>query len=143
MIKEIEEIPKNEAQKRESYRQRIRDDLQEALDKGIYKFEFIGDYNFKTLQNTAREEAERVVRKITYNWWKEHPEYKEQLRWYPFDWSTNRKHKLISITSIKGDTPEKRRVFCEIKQDMESVLKVIVENEIERKIKEGKKEEQT
>ena len=139
MIKAIEEIPKNETQKRESYRQRIRDDLQEALDKGIYKFEFVGDYNFKTLQNTAREEAEKIVRKLSFSWWKEHPEYKEQLKWNPFSWSDNKKFKLIAITSVKGETPEKRRVFCEIRKDMEIVFEKIAEDEIERRSKVDKR----
>ena len=132
MIKAIDEIPQNKAQKQNSYRERIREDIQEALDKGIYKFEFVGDYNFKTLQNTAREEADKIVRKIEYSWWKEHPEYKEQLKWSPFSWSDNKKFKLISITSVKCEIPQERRVFCEIKQDMESVFMVIVENEIKR-----------
>ena len=142
MIKAIDDIPQNEVQKRETYRKKIRDDLQEALDKGIYKFEFVGDYNFKTLQNTAREEADKMVKNLSFLWWREHPEYKEQLKWNPFSWSDNNKYKLIVISSVKGETPEKRRVFCEIKKDMEIVFEKIVEKEIERRSKLDKKEEQ-
>ena len=64
MIKPIDEIPMNQAQQRETYRKHIREDFQEAMDKDIRKFEFVGDYNFNTLQNTAREEGRRFIRKF-------------------------------------------------------------------------------
>ena len=62
MIKPIDEIPKNVSEQRESYRQMIKNDIQEAMSKGIEKFEFIGNYNFKYLAQYAREEAESIVR---------------------------------------------------------------------------------
>ena len=55
MIKPIDEIPKNINEQRKIYRKQISDDIQEAIDKGILKFEFVGNYNFKTLAQMARE----------------------------------------------------------------------------------------
>ena len=64
-IKPIKEIPMNTKDARESYRARIRADINEALEKRIDKFEFEGDYNYKYLAQYAREEADRIIRHIT------------------------------------------------------------------------------
>ena len=45
MIKPIVEIPKNQKEKWESYREKIRADIQEGIDRNINRFEFVGDYN--------------------------------------------------------------------------------------------------
>ena len=60
-IKQIEEIPQTLSEKRESYRAMIRADIQSAIDAGISRFEFDGDYNWKYLANYAREEADRIT----------------------------------------------------------------------------------
>ena len=128
MIKPIDEIPKNQVEQRKSYRQQIREDIQEAIDKGIYKFEFAGDYNFKTLAGIAREEVRRISDKIVYNWSKNHPEYKERYEyWRISSWEIEKAIGIIKISSIKGETPEKRRVFCEIKPDMDSLIQEYAE----------------
>lgn len=117
MIRPVGEIPQSTAQKRESYRQKIRDDIQAAIDNGPGKYEFIGDYNFKYLHQYAREEADRFWRnlflKITrphYSEWKERFQQK-----YIFlnDWEF-RGFSFIKIISVKGEKDGEKRVFCEI-----------------------------
>ena len=61
MIKPVDEIPMNPAQKNKGYRDQIRRDLQEAMDNGIRRFEFVGDYKYKYLAQYVREEAERII----------------------------------------------------------------------------------
>lgn len=118
MIKPIDEIPMNTAQKRESYRDRIRDDITEAMEKGIGKFEFVGDYNFKYLANYTREEADRMFRKRFRDLVLPHyPEWKERFHTeYIFlsEWDF-RKYNPVKISCIK-DEKQGKRVFCEIVQ---------------------------
>lgn len=131
MIKPIDEIPRNINDKRKEYRQKIKDDLQEAMDNGILKFEFVGnDYNFKTLAQTAREEADKMVRKIIHEWSKAHPEYTKRYA-FLFGWRDNKEMELIKITSIKGETKDIRRVFCEIKPDMDFIISEYAERKIQ------------
>lgn len=129
MIKPIDDIPRNINQRRNEYRQKIKDDIQEAMSKGIWKFEFVGEYNFKTLAQTAREEADRMARTITHEWSKAHPEYKQRYS-YIFGWRDNKDMELIKISSIQGETKDIRRVFCEIKPDMDSVIEEFAERKI-------------
>ena len=109
MIKPIDEIPQNIGQKRESYRQNIRDDIQEAIDKGIPRFEFVGDYKYKYLANYAREEARNVLYKIARDKFK-----KMRGEGIIYLSSLDLKTEYIRISALKGETPEKTRVFCEI-----------------------------
>ena len=37
---------------------------------------------------------------------------------------------LIKVSSIKGEKPGERRVFCEIKQDMDSIIRAYAERQI-------------
>ena len=128
MIKPIDEIPMNQSMARKSYRERIRKDIWEAIHSAVFKFEFVGDYNFKTLAQTAREEAWRVASQIVSEWSKKHPEYHDRYKfWKPGSWEVNNLMKLIMVTSIKGETPDKRRVFCEIQPDMDSIIEEYAE----------------
>lgn len=101
-IRPLDEIPQSLAGKRQSYREMIRADIQTAIDQGITKFEFEGDYNWKYLAQYAREEADNIWRK----------------RWLKIIQEANAKHdlhcstlppytekgKYIKITSVKmGD----------------------------------------
>lgn len=130
MIKPINEIPKNINEQRKIYRKQISDDIQEAIDKGILKFEFVGNYNFNTLAQMAREEARNIAFKIVRKWSAENPQYKERYKWWiPGSWNVNTEMNLINVSSVKGETPEKRRVFCEINPDMESVIRAFAEKE--------------
>ena len=65
-IKVVKDIPQNLAEKRKSYREMIRNDIQEAIDNHIERFEFEGDYNWKYLAQYAREEADIIWRKTVY-----------------------------------------------------------------------------
>ena len=67
MIKPVVEIPESRMSAAKSYRQRITDDIQEAIDKGIPLFEFVGDYNYKYLAQYAREQANRLNRQYVNN----------------------------------------------------------------------------
>ena len=139
MIKPIDEIPKNINEQRKSYRNRICEDIQEAIDKGIYRFEFVGDYNFKTLAQIAGEEARNVAWKIVRQWSINNPKYKERYKyWIPGTWQVNREMNLIKVSSVKGETPGKRRVFCEIKPDMESIIRAYAERRCKEHEEENK-----
>lgn len=116
MIKAIDEIPMNTAQKRKSYRDRIRSDITEAMEKGIGKFEFVGDYNFKYLANYAREEADRMFRRRFNDLVLPHyPEWKEryQQKYILLSEWEFRRYNPVKISCIKDDKQGKR-VFCEI-----------------------------
>ena len=63
-IKKVETIPVSKNIDRPSYRSMIRNDIQEAIDNRIDKFEFIGEYNYKYLQTYAKEEAQKWFRKF-------------------------------------------------------------------------------
>lgn len=60
-IVEVEE-KKN---KGDSVRKAIEHDIQEALDKHIEHFEFVGDYNYATLAQNARMVVSRLFRNLT------------------------------------------------------------------------------
>ena len=64
MIKEIDKIPATLQEKRQSYREMIRRDIEYAYKNRIQTFEFEGDYNYKYLAQYAREEADYFVRRM-------------------------------------------------------------------------------
>lgn len=130
MIKAVDEIPQSPKQTRKGYREQIRADIQEALDKRIEKFEFVGDYNFKYLAQYAREEADRIVRNLAYKYWRAHPEYSEKLYYNPFSWRDYSALEIIVISSIKGETLDKRRVFCKINMDMDNLFREFCERKV-------------
>lgn len=112
MIRPVDEIPMNIAKKRESYRDQIRSDIHEAMDKGIKKFEFIGDYKFKYLAQYAREEADRIIRNEYIRVVRKH---KDELENVHCDYYAIReKIRFITVTSVRGEDKDKPRVFCEI-----------------------------
>jgi len=110
----IDEIPKPPAELAKTIRRRIRDDIAEAEKQGVYKFEFVGDYNFKTLAQTAREEADRLNRDAIVKHKREkeaeNPANKD-VNYNVYDKSLPKKY---TITSIKTEKDGIRRVFCEI-----------------------------
>ena len=131
MIKPLAEIPKNLNEQRKSYREKICADIQEGIDRNINRFEFVGDYNFKTLAGVAREEARNIAWKIVRQWSIDNPEYKERYKfWMPGPWQVYRDMELIKVSSIKGEKPGERRGFCEIKQDMDSIIRAYADKQI-------------
>lgn len=110
MIKPVDEIPQSLASKRKSYREQIRNDIKEAMDKDIRKFEFVGDYKYKYLANYAREEARRILFDIARERFRGF-RGDEEIYLSSIDLKTE---KYIRISSVKGETPDKTRVFCRI-----------------------------
>lgn len=111
MIKPVDEIPESRMSAAKSYRQRITDDIQEAIDKGIPLFEFVGDYNFKYLAQYAREQANRLNRQYVNNVVR-----KNRERWadrYINSWDYEKIYP-IKVSSVKGEKEGERRVFCKI-----------------------------
>lgn len=141
MIKQIEEIPKSHAEKCKSYRQLIRDDIQEALDKNISKFEFIGDYNFKYLAQYAREEADRIIRKEYIRVVQKHKAELEDI--FCDFYGIRRDITYIKVTAVRGEKKDEPRVFCEIREENpeEIIMKAILENDKLRKEARKKREE--
>ena len=61
-IKEIKEMPSSlKKALKETDRDRVLKDFNEAIEKHISVFEFEGDYNFKTLGQKAKEVAKRKI----------------------------------------------------------------------------------
>lgn len=114
-IKEVKEIPKNDTV---TLRQSLMLDIQEAMEKGINKFEFVGNYNYKYLQQYAQECADRIIRNMVLIKYRELRECKltdaekaGHLCVGP-KMPSEYRPKFIRVTSVKGE--EHRRVFCEI-----------------------------
>ncbi len=61
-IQALDKLPEKVSKKSE--KAMIREDLQEAIDKGIESFEFIGDYNYKYLASRAQNEANWLAGKM-------------------------------------------------------------------------------
>ena len=61
-IREVKEMPENVSKAlKESDRDMVLRDFNEALDNHVEIFEFDGDYNYKTLSQKAKEVAQRKV----------------------------------------------------------------------------------
>ena len=63
MIKPVDEIPMTRSERYQHYRENIQADINTAIRDRIPIFEFVGDYNFKTLANAARVEKDRICEK--------------------------------------------------------------------------------
>lgn len=130
MIKPIDEIPQNLTQNRKSYREMIRQDILEAIDKGIPAFEFVGDYKYRYLAQYAREEANRVLYGIArerFNRMRGDEEI--YISSTDIQWA-----KYLTISSLKGETPDKTRVFCKVDlSSMDDDLKALVQGKQERR----------
>lgn len=112
MIKPVDEIPMSKAKERKSYREQIKTDLMEAITSGIKRFEFVGDYNYKYLAQYVREESDKLMRVTFCDVVKKHRGEFDNMRlgW----WSIKPRIKYFTVTSVKTETKDKPRVFCEI-----------------------------
>ena len=130
MIKQVEEIPLSGAAKKRSYREQIRNDIQEAIDNHIEKFEFLGDYNWKYLAGYAREEADGLWRDAYFSIMREaRKKYGLQTSIYP---AYQYKHEYIRIFSTKMD--DRIHVYCQIDFDApERICGKIIEELIAEK----------
>ena len=133
MIRPVDEIPMSIAKKRERYRDQIRSDIHEAMDKGIKKFEFVGDYKYKYLAQYAREEADRIIRNEYIRLVRIHKDELENV--YGDYYSVREKIRFITVTSVRGEDKDKPRVFCEIaeKAPEDIIMDAIRQYDRERK----------
>lgn len=146
MIKPVDEIPMNPAQKNKGYRDQIRRDLQEAMDNGIRRFEFVGDYKYKYLAQYVREEAERIIRSAFYDLWTKHRAEFGNSK--PDFWSVLQKIKYFTVTNIKTEKKDEPRVFCEIEEKaledviLDAIRQSIRDREAIRRYKEERRGDQ-
>lgn len=108
MIRPVDKLPDGRWAGSKGYRMRIRADIQEAMDKGIARFEFVGDYNYRTLGNTAREEADKMNYRLVQPHLR-NSKYYRQISVYEL-----KRIFPIAIITTKSETPGERRVYCEI-----------------------------
>lgn len=143
MIKPIDEIPQSIVEKRKNYREMIRQDITEAWEKGVRRFEFDGDYNYKYLAQYAREEIENILRK------KVRALYQERKK-AGFDdpeisyWNLSRVYNLqiYKVTSHKTEDKNRPRVFCELwPENFEPAYMKLVEIENIREAERKKQKE--
>lgn len=130
MIKPINEIPHGVADKRKSYREMIRTDIQTAIDQGIDKFEFDGDYNWKYLAQYAREEADMIWRRK----WTEIMRAAKAEHGFRYAGIPNYrdKTKYIKITTCK--MPDRIHVYCQIDYDApERICKAEIDKLLQEK----------
>lgn len=111
-IKVVDEIPG--INNKISYNSMIRKDFEEAIENHINKFEFEGDYNYKTLAASARNQARTMFKPIFRKTAREVEEIvgAELGRkiWVTSDWDY--RDKYISIMSRKAD--DRIHVYAEI-----------------------------
>lgn len=115
-IKKVEQVPMTLQEQRQSYRDMIRQDINEAIEKRIDKFEFDGDYNYKYLASYAREEAEWIFRRKIYR-----PAAKRVAETLQAEFGRERvfaesewryRGRYIRIKSLKGE--DRQHVYAEI-----------------------------
>lgn len=138
-IKPLDEIPMNTVDKRRSYREMIRQDIQTAIDQRITKFEFEGDYNWKYLAQYAREEADGIWRSTWYDIMRKAKE-EHGIKGYMGNPSYKQKRDYIRISSVKMD--DRMHVYCQIDYDApERICRPLIEDAIqEQKEKDAKAE---
>lgn len=138
-IKPLDEIPLNTADKRQSYRAMIRQDIQTAIDQRITKFEFEGDYNWKYLTQYAREEADGIWRSTWYDIMRKAKE-EHGIKGCMGNPSYHQKHDYIRISSVKME--DRMHVYCQIDYDApERICRPLIEEAIlEQKEKDAKAE---
>jgi hypothetical protein len=138
-IKPLDEIPMNTVDKRRSYREMIRQDIQTAIDQRITKFEFEGDYNWKYLAQYAREEADGIWRSTWYDIMRKAKE-EHGIKGYMGNPSYHQKRDYIRISSVKME--DRMHVYCQIDYDApERICRPLIEEAIqEQKEKDAKAE---
>ena len=149
MIKPVEEIPQTVREERISRRRMLQKDMSEAINAGITKFEFEGDYNYKYLAQYAREEADHILNKILRERWEREPrqpyEGEEGCRSWPVYYDRHiRGKKYIIIHNVKRE--DRNHVYCEIIPEaldemIEAHKQHLAEMEEQRKEREKKKQE--
>lgn len=139
-IRAVHEIPQNVSEKRQSYRASIREDLRQAMEQGISKFEFTGDYNYKYLAQYAREEASRLMRELLQEIIPLlRKQYGEKAACFlPSHAPTF--FNIFTVHAYKDKEHDTTRVFCEVEMSREE-LEQAIRKEVESRI--AKPEAQT
>lgn len=112
MIKQVKEIPEIPQTAAKSRRAQLREDIREAWDNGIGRFEFDGYGGWKYIAQYAREEAGLFFRKMLRKPFRETYErlYPEE-GYYPLpDYKDERSFFKISSRKIDGEV----HCYCEL-----------------------------
>ena len=129
MITKVNSIPSTLSEKRKSYRDMIRADLNEAMSNRITQFEIEGEYNYKYLAQYVREEACRLFRSIYY---KVEPDIRKQLS-LEFEKrvftpsSYEYESRFFKVHNLKGS--DRYHVYVEFDYDFLDNLATIIETD--------------
>lgn len=110
-IQALDKLPEKVAKKSE--KAMIREDLQEAINKGIESFEFIGDYNYKYLASRAQNEANWLAGKMIAKVYEDH---RCEFKHHEILLEDNVRRRFVAQwLKIIGITLEDRKhVYCKI-----------------------------
>ena len=127
-IKVVDEVPGLAGKK--TYNDMIREDFNEAIKNHIEKFEFEGDYNYKTLAQSARIEGGKLFNRTIFNKAKKQAmkilEEEFGKTCVIFDWDYRSRY--ITITSRK--MPDRIHVYATIDYEYgENILNIVLEQE--------------
>ena len=128
MIRPVEDIPMNKRAEWRGYRARIREDIESAVSQDITQFEFIGDYNFKTLPQTAREEAFKYTADKQREWLRTLP---KRETGHVYNLYKNKDSRYLTIIARK-QADGLYRVYCRIDEKAFIYWKEQVQNEEDR-----------
>lgn len=138
MINPVSEIPMTATERRQTFREMIRQDIETAISKGIDKFEFAGDYNWGTMPTYAREVADEIWRRKFFDMMKEMKqgtEVENYHKWYSRMPDSNYKGKYIKISGVK--LVDRVHIYCRI--DFEAPERIC--KEVLEKLKADKAED--
>ena len=129
-IKVVDEVPGMAGRK--TYNEMIREDINEALEKHIEKFEFEGDYNYKTLAQNARIEGNKLFSRTVFRKAKKEAEriLEEEFghKVYIYDWDYR---EFITVSSRK--MTDRIHVYATINYEyINNIFNTILVNERER-----------
>ncbi len=145
MIREVAEIPEGRSRWfTGTKRAAARADINEAIAKGIRRFEFVGEiYEEKSMYSSVREAAIIMNREIIERMVKAEKLADEDLAFRVIREALhNRDLWPIRVTSAKSDKPGARRIFCELKSDGEVRGAIREAIALERGLLEKRREEE-
>ena len=139
MIIPLTEMPMTQKDKQKCYREMIRNDIQEAIDRHIEMFEFDGDYNWKYLAGYAKEEADIIWRR-TFRRIVDDAREKHGLGWI-FGPDHGVKGEYIKIRSAKK--ADRIHVYCQIDFDApDRICGQVIEEAMKKKEEQDRKLEE-
>ena len=123
MIREVAEIPEGRSRwLTGTKRAAARADINEAIAKGISRFEFVGEiYEAKNMYSNVRETAIIMNREIIEHMAKSEAGDDEDLAFAVIREALHDRNLWpIRVTSTKSDKPDARRIFCWLKSEAET-----------------------